>query len=61
MNLKTALMGVAIVAVIGLAANGLVAWKLQGVLENDISHLKSDVVEIKEDVDWLVRRAKEYP
>ena len=61
MSLKTVLVAVAVVGVLGLAANGLVAWKQQSVLENDIVHLKADIAEIKEDVSWLVKRAEVHP
>ncbi len=58
MSLKAFLVVVAVAAVIALAANGLVAWRQQSVLENDINHLKIDITEIKTDVKWLIRNIK---
>lgn len=58
MSLEIVIVGVVAVAAFGLAANGLVSWKQQGILENEIKHLSADMAEVKADVKWLITHLK---
>ena len=56
------LIGIAAIAVVGLIGNGLVAWRQQGILKNDVEHLKgadtrieNAIEEVRKDVQWLVK------
>ena len=58
MILKIVIVSMVVAAGLGLAANGLVSWKQQAVLENEIKHLSADMAEVKADVKWLITHLK---
>lgn len=73
MNLLTVVIGIAVVAALGMLANGLIMWKQQGILKNDVDHLKqsnerlekclsgikTDLAKLRTDIKWLTSRLTE--
>jgi len=55
------LIGIAVVAAIGLVGNGLIVWRQQAILKNDIEHLKTDVREIRHEIQWLTTHMGKEP
>ena len=73
MTLITTIIGLAAAAVLALIANGLIMWKQQGILKNDVDHLKqlnerlekclsgikTDLAKLRTDIKWLISRSTE--
>lgn len=67
MTLLIVVVGVAAAAALGLITTGLVMWRQQGIIKNDVDHLKrsnekverclsgirTDVAKLRTDIKWL--------
>ena len=56
---ESILIGIAVVAAVGLIGNGLVAWRQQAIHKNDIAHLKIETQEFRHDIQWLTIKVVE--
>ena len=56
---ESILIGIAVVATVGLIGNGLIAWRQQAILKNDVEHLKIENQEFRHDIQWLTVKVVE--